>query len=287
MNVDSLLRLQPDRSRAFAVIKRTLVALASVSCTTAASQIPIELQGNRPPILTATVDGMPVRLRFDLGDGTALVLQKAVLEKIHAKPTGKTARMQGVDGPFEAPLFNVARVEIGGTLFRDAIVRRDEARKGYAPDSGTDGFLGTGLLKTFQIVIDYPDRTMTLVQNAQTDPAGPCTGTQIPFSDNPKWRGEPVTEADTDIGRVTLWWDTGAPVSILRKEIMSPTHGGETLASAQFRLGERNFGPWQFQRWGEMNLPGFDGFIGSDFFAKHVVCVDFPRSRVVVKHGAR
>jgi hypothetical protein len=52
--------------------------------------------------------------------------------------------MQGVDGPFEAPLFNISRVEIGGVLFRDATVRRDEARKGYAPDSGTDGFLAPG-----------------------------------------------------------------------------------------------------------------------------------------------
>jgi hypothetical protein len=91
-----------------------------------------------------------------------------------------------------------------------------------------------------------------------------------------------VTAADTDIGRVTLWWDTGAPASVLRKEIIRNTQSGDTLTSAQLRLGERNFGPWQFELWGEMNLPGFDGFIGSDFFAKHVVCVDFPRDRVVV-----
>jgi len=25
-----------------------------------------------------------------------------------------------------------------------------------------------------------------------------------------------------------------------------------------------------------LSLPGFDGFIGHDFFAKHVVCIDFP-----------
>lgn len=270
-------------------IGRFLGALFTCTTVAAANQagessspIPIELQGNRAPILSATVDGIPVRLRFDLGDGTALVLQKGILEKIRAKPTGNNAQMQGVDGPFEAPLFNVSRVEIGGILFRDATVRRDEARTGYAPDGDTDGFLGTGLLKAFQVVIDYPDRSMTLVRKVQTGRAGPCTGTEIPFSDNAKWRGEPVTEADTDIGRVTLWWDTGAPTSVLRKEIIRDSQSDDTVTSAQLRLGERNFGPWQFQLWGEMNLPGFDGFIGSDFFAKHVVCVDFPRNRVVV-----
>jgi hypothetical protein len=31
-----------------------------------------------------------------------------------------------------------------------------------------------------------------------------------------------------------------------------------------------------------MKLPGFDGFIGNDFFDKHVVCIDYPARTVVV-----
>jgi hypothetical protein len=41
-------------------------------------------------------------------------------------------------------------------------------------------------------------------------------------------------------------------------------------------LGGNDFGPWRFEVW-DISLPGFDGFIGHDFFAKHVVCIDFPR----------
>jgi len=91
-----------------------------------------------------------------------------------------------------------------------------------------------------------------------------------------------VTEAMTDIGRVIMWWDTGAPFSVLRKERMEKAGDRKTLETAHLVLGSRDFGPWRFELWGQMNLPGFDGFIGYDFFAKHVVCVDFPGNRVVV-----
>jgi hypothetical protein len=245
------------------------------------TRIRLELDGTRAPILVATVDGMPVRLRFDLGDATSLVLQKTVLDKVHATPTGKF-HGQAVEGRYEAPLFRVARIEIGGTLFKDAIARQDQPRKGYVPSRETSGFMGTGLLKSFAVVIDYPARTMMLVPKEEAARLEQCQGTEIPFTDTAKWRGEPVTEAMTDIGPVIMWWDTGAPFSVLRKERMEQAGDRKTLETAHLVLGSRDFGPWRFELWGQMNLPGFDGFIGYDFFAKHVVCVDFPDNRVIV-----
>lgn len=50
-------------------------------------------------------------------------------------------------------------------------------------------------------------------------------------------------------------------------------------------LGGTDFGPWQF-KWMEMSLPPFfDGSIGFgyDFFLRHVVCIDFPGKRVLVR----
>jgi hypothetical protein len=47
-------------------------------------------------------------------------------------------------------------------------------------------------------------------------------------------------------------------------------------------LGGTDFGPWQF-KWMDMSLPPFfDGSIGHDFFATHVVCIDFPEKRIVI-----
>lgn len=228
---------------------------------------------------------MEVRLQFDLGDSTPLVLQQSVLDSIEAVPTGDTSKYQGTDGVFEVPMFKVARVQIGTAVFTDVVVRLDAPRAGYQPKQIAGGYLGTGLLKSYEVVLDYANRAMTLVPRPSERSSVTCKGTVVPFSlSSPKWRGEPVTEADTDLGRVTLWWDTGAPVSVIRKGLTqeeSSESSADSVMTKRFTLGGTDFGPWQFDIW-DVSLPGFDGFIGHDFFARHVVCIDFPGNRVVI-----
>jgi hypothetical protein len=55
----------------------------------------------------------------------------------------------------------------------------------------------------------------------------------------------------------------------------------EHAISKQFRIGSRNFGPWPIDLW-DVSLPGFDGFIGEDFFKKHRVCINYPAGRVEI-----
>jgi hypothetical protein len=131
----------------------------------------------------------------------------------------------------------------------------------------------------------WPSQAMTLVRRRDGGLPGTCNGTVVPFSTGSrKWRGEPVTEADIDLGRVTLWWDTGAPVSVLSSKFANHVrsqNGSSALQSNRLILGGNDFGPWRFDVW-DISLPGFDGFIGHDFFAKHVVCIDFPGNRVAI-----
>jgi hypothetical protein len=247
-----------------------------------ADRISLELHGNLAPVLAAKVDGVNVRLQFDLGNAQALVLQQSVLDAIKAVPTGESAKLQGMDGFFEAPLFKVARVEVGAQVFTDVIALLDVPRRGYQPGNLAQGFLGPGLLKPYQLVIDYPSEAMTLVRPSDAGPPGKCEGTIVPFSND--WRGEPVTKAKIDSSETTLWWDTGAPASILSTEFtnkMQSRAGDNTVQSKRLILGGSDFGPWRFQIW-DIALPGFDGFIGHDFFATHVVCVDFPQNRMVI-----
>lgn len=258
-------------------------ALEPAVVLAAENRIPIELRDNFA-ILVATVDGIEMPLKFDLGDGTDLVLQQNVLDHIKAVPTGESARFQGLYGVFEVPLYKVARVQIGTAVFTDVIARPDSRDPSYQPGGqGEKGYLGTGLLKSFEVVLDYGHRTMTLVPRiGHESSAGTCKGTAVLFSAN--WNGEPVTEADTDLGRMMLWWDTGSPISFLRKSVAHPVGSqprGETVTTKWFKLGDTDFGPWQFDLL-DVNLPGFDGAIGYDFFAKHVVCIDFTGNRLVI-----
>lgn len=248
-----------------------------------ANQIPIELRENFA-LLVAKVDGIDVPLQFDLGNSAALTLHQSVLDLIKAVPTGESTKLQDPRGVFEAPLYKVARLQIGTALFTDVIAQLDVHSPDYQPTQiGQKGFLGTGLFKSYELVLDYSHRTMTLIPPASDGGSpGACKGTAVPFL--AKWRGEPVTEAETDLGRATLWWDTGAPMSLLRKTFaqeMRSQPDEETVTTKRFTLGGTDFGPWKFMIW-DVTLPGFDGLIGYDFFASHVVCIDFPGNRLVI-----
>ena len=248
----------------------------------AADRLALELHENLAPVLTAKVDGAQVQLQFDLGNAHALVLHQGVLDSIKAVPTGQSSKLQGMDGFFEAPLYKVARVEIGTQVFTDVIALLDIPRKGYEPSNIAQGFLGPGLLKPYQLVLDYQQQAMTLIRPSDTRSSAACEGIVVPFSSG--WRGEPVTKAKLDRGEATLWWDTGAPVSVVSTEFANKLQfdtGSSAVESTRLILGATDFGPWRFEIW-NISLPGFDGFIGHDFFAKHVVCIDFPQNRAVI-----
>jgi hypothetical protein len=234
------------------------------------NRLPLELHANEPPILT--------------------VLQQEVLDAVHAIPTGKTTHVQGLDGLFEVPLFKVRQVKLGTAEFTEVVARLDTIRKGYEPDKVTKGFLGSSLLKPYQVVINYPARAMTLQLPKVRVSKNRCTGTAVPFATGQEaWAGEAFTEAETDIGRVILSWDTGAFTSVLRRslvEVAQPKHTESTLVTTKFVIGGDDFGPQQFEVW-ELSLPHFDGFVGNDFFATHVVCIDFPGKQLRVSAASR
>jgi Aspartyl protease len=249
--------------------------IALLVLSAAMNTIAIEIRENLP-LIEAKVDGVPVRLMFDLGDASALVLQQSVIDQIKAVPTGESQKLQDLKGTFEAPLYKVKRLQIGTAVFTEVLTRLETHHPLNQPKQiGYNGFMGTALLKPYEIVFDYPHRRMTI------ESSGKCKGTVVPFLLETKWRGEPVTEVETDLGRAIIWWDTGAQTSMLRSSFSETTRSqaNSPMDTKRLILGGTNFGPWQFQII-DASLPGFDGLIGYHFFAKHIVCVDFPGNRL-------
>jgi hypothetical protein len=248
--------------------------------------VPIKLLGNFP-VVTVDIDGNDVSLVFDSGNSGSVALTQAVIDLVKALPTGETSRgMDPKGNVIEYPKFKIHRLQIGTAVFTDVIGELDVHDPSYqATQVGQQGFLGTCLLKGYKVVLDYPHRRMTLVPPGNTkDQSAGCKGTAVPFS--PAWHGEPAAEADIDLGRLTVWWDTGAPTSILSKrfaEAARSHQSGDTVTSKRLTLGGTDFGPLQFEL-DDLSLPpGFDGFIGYNFFAHHVVCMDFPGNRLVIQ----
>ena len=95
-----------------------------------------------------------------------------------------------------------------------------------------------------------------------------------------------ATEANIDLGQLTVWWDTGAPVSMLSKRFTEAARSQQpvgTMVSKRLMLGGADFGPLQFEIEDLSLPPGFDGFVGYNFFAHHIVCLDFLGNRLLIQ----
>ncbi len=251
--------------------------------------VPIKLIGNFP-VVNVQIDGSDVPLVFDSGNSASVALTQAVIDRVKAAPTGdSTWGMDAKGNVIVHPKYTLPRVQIGAAIFTDVVAELDVHDPSYqATQVGQQGFLGTSLLKRYKVVVDYPHQRMTLVPpDVATNKAFGCKGTVVPFS--PQWHGEPAAEVDTDLGRLVVWWDTGSPTSALSQRFVQATgsHLSEgTLTSKRLSLGGTDFGPWQFVI-ADVSLPrGFDGFIGYNFFANHVVCMDFPGSRLLIHRSS-
>lgn len=63
-----------------------------------------------------------------------------------------------------------------------------------------------------------------------------------------------------------------------------PRPGGARMRTKRLIPGGRDLPPWQFDV-ADLQLPPlFNGFLGYDFLAAHVVCFGFPGKQLVVRH---
>jgi hypothetical protein len=266
-----------------------LIVLGSAfgsSAADAPSLVPIQLLSNLP-VVTAKIDGHDVPLVFDLGDASALVLAGRVIDRVKTFPTGETNRATDVQGNvIESPMFKLPRLQIGNAVFTDVIGRLDLHDPKYQPpDVGQQGYFGTSLLESYMVVLDYRHRRMTLIPSGSSkDQSAKCSGTAVPFL--PDWNGYTVTKVNTDFGELTAIWDTGSDESVLRKagsQRISNNELTEIVTTKRLSFGGKDFGPLKLHVADYAQPAGTDMFIGYNFFAQHVVCIDFPGHRFLIR----
>lgn len=271
--------------RALGIVCGVLSAGAFTSATASTQVVvPLRLSGHFP-IVVARIGTMDVPLVFDLGDASTVVLQQSVLDRIETTPVGRSMIVHDAKGNMlVSPTFRVPHFQLGDAMFTDVVGRLDVHDPSYpGPHVGQMGFLGSGLLKAYQVVVDYPHLTITLIARGENEvPSENCQGTVVPFLSE---KVEPITQAVTDFGRLTLWWDTGSPVSLISRRVTREAQvpQSKVVVTTRLSLGNADFGPWRF-RISQFSLaPSFDGFIGYDFFARHIVCIDYPGRRVAIQ----
>jgi aspartyl protease len=255
-------------------------AIALLTCTNAfaALVIPIEIEkGN--PIADVRINGVATRLIIDSGGGI-LVLKSGAIERAGALRTGDfNSSTDALGNTSKQDLYSLGSLEIGGKSFRNLVAERVGA---YAADSPGDGSMGRDFLNRFVAIYDYGSGRITLFDSGELSAARrSCRGESVRILIHPE--GVVVTKAMAERHAMRVLWDTGAQHSFIKKSfaderllpIETPFYTAPT-----FELGRADFGPLRFVVIDFAAPTGVDGFVGFNFFADHVVCID-PFARVV------
>ena len=246
------------------------------------------------PLVEVKINGMPVDVLFDLGNGGSLELFPSKLNEVHGKTRVATSGGGvAMEGPFGGgrPIYQVDLVQIGDFSVRGARIGEDfhdqDFQERFASGHDAYGFLGRGYFDEQRILVDYPQRKLTIIPpDAPADQQAACSGTELRLVEGTNWGL--VSTAVTEIGEIVLVWDTGSPANVVFKKRTDVDDlgfsEGDTLALDQFKINGHDFGPATFEIWDwGADRPPFDGFIGYDFFLTHVVCIDFPENRIFVQ----
>lgn len=106
-------------------------------------------------VVPATVNGVAALADFDLGNGSRVMISKAMADKLGLKPIGRE-KGGGIGGELTRDLVRIETLEFAGQTFRDLEAGVDTL--GNAGDLN----IGTAILKHFIITTDYPGRTVYL-----------------------------------------------------------------------------------------------------------------------------
>jgi len=244
----------------------------------AAVVIPVDIESSNP-VAAARINDVPVRLVIDSGGGV-LTLKSQTINKLGIAPTGATrATTDALGNNASRDLFRVSTLELGTLKLKD--LDADEATE-YASQSPVDGVVGRFILNKFAVVYDYPGRRIKLVSpDNQNELRAECRGTKVDLTASAEELV--VSPAQIDHGEIRMLWDTGAVYSFV-KQSFADQHKlpVETpyYTSQRFSLAQEDFGPTRFVVLDLRAPADADGYVGTNFFLEHVVCID-PTHRVV------
>jgi hypothetical protein len=247
--------------------------------------VPLQFDGDFPVIIVR-INGHKVPMTIDLMQVAPVFLMQSAVDEI--KPVVAVDNHAAADAPADsaAPLIKIQHIEIGGMMFSNVNgyihVRAPATQTSTTPQ----GVIGLPLLRSFKVILDYKHKSITFIRNSgSAGESDGCSGTTVPFI--PEWHGAPVTKAFTSLGDLVLVWDTGAARGVMRKKTADDLHAtvsNQIVSLPHLNFGTADLGAMDFHVVDYIQLPGTDGFIGDDFFANHVVCIDFPGTRLLVRH---
>lgn len=278
------------------LILKVLAALAAASLPAVGDtqdplHLPLEILRNNP-VTTIDVAGHEIKIGVDTGGGVLGLTEEALTQAGAVALAGEPTIWTDANGEaHEARRFRVPQIRVGGRLFTNLdAIEAETIPNGPA----VANVLGREFLRQFIAIIDYPGRMMTLLSpqtaDAEAEAMG-CKGTRVPF-ERTSSPGLVITRVKLDGATVRLGWDTGAQYSSLPAGVVTAHQLPVTPAVGQkppfyktkrLIIGGSDFGPLEFVVL-PLELPSdFDGMLGYNVFANHVVCMNYGRSELRVR----
>jgi hypothetical protein len=247
--------------------------------------VPLTITPSNFPLVTITIGNKQLPVMFDMGGNGQLALSAQALQGLQVEALPPADQWVDASGKkIEAKRFRVPKLQIGTAVFQDVIGYEDVEAPGYRKSPAGVGHFGAPMLRGYKVVLDYKRQEMDLVSadNASPERAG-CSGIALAYL--PQWQGEPVTKVGTDLGELTMVWDTGAPVSLLQRSKAGQAASNNRYHAGKFIIGSVDLGPVDFLLFDFNGPPGLDGFIGYNFLVKNVVCIDHAGKKLLVRRS--
>jgi hypothetical protein len=231
------------------------------------------------------INGHKVPVTIDLAQIAPVSLQQSIVDEVKAVAMGDSHASSDAHDTGTVPLIKVQHIELGGMMFSNVDGYIDTRVPTTQTAAAPRGVIGLGLLRSFKVILDYKHKSIAFIQSRPSGAGSDaCTGTKVPFM--PEWHGAPIAKAHTDLGDLLLVWDTGAARAVIRKQSVDDLHAtvsNQMVSLPYVQFGDAGMGAMDFHVVDYAQLPGTDGFIGNDFLANHVVCIDFPGARLLIR----
>ncbi|ORF45387.1 aspartyl protease family protein [Gilliamella apicola] len=247
------------------------------------------------PLIMINYQGEKIQMILDTGSNIALHLPMDLINKIPNKMEN-SEKIRSVDllgNITEIKLFVIDRLSLNSFVFNNVkvaeykkwglIISSDQTNK--SENTNEDKYvIGLGLFDGYVLTINYPESNITISNDISTylNP----NWIAIPFDLNDEGL---VVKLSDGIKNYRMVLDTGATVSIIKEESLSPFTSILTVPENNFRyisLEMKGIASDKVKAIIIDSLPDefqSDGLLGTDFFSKNRVKIDFRNKKMWIQ----
>lgn len=256
------------------------------------------------PVIEVVIEDKKYLFEIDTGAIGDLILKKEILEQINKKNAGviKTVDING--NVYESPEFLIANIKIGGIDFSSVTARQENRAlltegslvRGNTTNNVNElrfahiaGRLGWGILKDRKWYFDFLHSLLWIVDDVnelEKEVGYFSVSDYVPVSFEMEETGI-VLSVNTSIGIKKFMLDTGANVSCLRESLVQKSYAkefepGKWMFLSKITLGGISLGKHPFFLYDFTSLMDIDGFLGTQFFERNGIYLDFQNKRALI-----